>query len=93
MLESAWARLRKPLEAIAEGFTRPLQAADVQAFVDAYARHIVALLQARDPLSERVHLSKAQFALYGLCAVIINSFRRIGRARPARKPQDAQRKA
>src|SRR4029077_4484404 len=42
------------------------------------ARRIVALLQARDPLSERVHLSKAQFALYGLSAVIITSLRRVG---------------
>ena len=62
------------------------------AVIHSYARHIVALLQARDPLSERVHLSKAQFALYGLSAVIINSLRRIGRARPVRKPQDAQHK-
>jgi squalene synthase HpnC len=63
------------------------------AVIHSYARHIVALLQARDPLSERVHLSKAQFALYGLSAVIINALRRIGRARPVRKPQDAQHKA
>ncbi|MGB9369488.1 MAG: squalene synthase HpnC [Xanthobacteraceae bacterium] len=62
------------------------------AVIHSYARRIVALLQARDPLSERVHLSKAQFALYGLSAVIINSLRRIGRARPLRKPQDAQHK-
>ena len=40
------------------------------AVIHTYARRIVALLQARDPLSERVHLSKAQFALYGLGAVI-----------------------
>jgi len=62
------------------------------AVIHSYALHIVALLQARDPLSERVHLSKGQFALYGLSAVIINSLRRIGRARPVRKPQDAQHK-
>jgi squalene synthase HpnC len=60
-------------------------------FRDTYARQIVALLQTRDPLSQRVHLSKAQFALYGLGAVLINSLRRIGRARPA--PRDAQRNA
>ena len=53
---------------------------------------IVALLQKRDPLSERVHLSKAQFALYGLGAVLINALRRIGRS-PARKPQDARHNA
>ena len=51
------------------------------AVIHTYARRIVALLQARDPLSERVHLSKAQFALYGLSALSsINSLRRIGRA-------------
>lgn len=61
--------------------------------IHTYARRIVALLQRRDPLSERVHLSKAQFALYGLGAILINSLRRIGRTRPARKPQDAQRNA
>src|SRR3954452_21766837 len=32
------------------------------AVIHTYARHIVALLQTRDPLSQRVHLSKAQFA-------------------------------
>jgi hydroxysqualene synthase len=63
------------------------------AVIHLYAEKIAALLQARDPLSEQVHLSKAQFALYGLGAVLINSLRRIGRPRPARKPQDAQRNA
>ena len=63
------------------------------AVIHTYARHIVKLLRERDPLSERVHLSKAQFALYGLSTILINSLRRIGRARTARKPQDAQRNA
>jgi squalene synthase HpnC len=63
------------------------------AVIHSCARHIVALLQARDPLSERVHLSKAQFALYGLGAILINGLRRIGRSKSARKPQDAQRNA
>jgi squalene synthase HpnC len=62
------------------------------AVIHTYARHIVALLQARDPLSERVHLSKAQFARYGLGAILINALRRFG-TRPARKSQDAQRNA
>jgi squalene synthase HpnC len=57
--------------------------------IHTYARHIVALLRQRDPLSERVHLSKAQFALYGLTSILMTSLRRIGRASPARKPQDA----
>ena len=41
-LEGAWARLRKPLEGIGEGFMRTLPAAEVQTFIAAYARHIVA---------------------------------------------------
>jgi hydroxysqualene synthase len=56
----------------------------------AYARRIVAMLWTRDPLSERVHLSKPQFARYGLAAVLMQSLRRIGRTSPARKPQDAR---
>ena len=40
-MESMWARLRKPLEGIAEGLTRTLPAEDVHAFVAAYARHIL----------------------------------------------------
>lgn len=40
-VEAAWARLKKPLEAIADGLQRALPAADVQAFVDAYANHIL----------------------------------------------------
>jgi squalene synthase HpnC len=52
------------------------------AVIHRYARHIVALLQHRDPLSERVHLSKAQFALYGLTGVLLTSLSRIGRTGP-----------
>ena len=61
------------------------------AVIHAYARRIVALLQARDPLSQRVHLSKAQFALYGLSSVLVTSLRRIGRphARPNVRKRDA----
>jgi phytoene/squalene synthetase len=57
------------------------------AVIHGYARRIVAMLQQRDPLSERVHLSKGQFALYGLSSILVNALRRIGRASPARKPQ------
>ncbi len=60
------------------------------AVIHAYARRIVAMLQTRDPLSERVHLSKGQFALHGLTAVMLNALRRIGRAAPARNPQDVR---
>ena len=40
-LQSSWDRLRKPLEAIADGLRKPLPQADVQAFVEAYAHHII----------------------------------------------------
>ena len=58
--------------------------------IQAYARRIVELLRARDPLSEKVHLSKAQFAGIGLVAITAGLIRRIGRPRSAaRAPQDA----
>ena len=40
-LEAAWARLRKPLEGIAQGLMRKLPAEDTQAFHAAYAKHIL----------------------------------------------------
>jgi hemerythrin-like domain-containing protein len=39
-VEAQWARLRKPLEGIAEGLTRSLAEADVRAFAGAYTKHI-----------------------------------------------------
>jgi hemerythrin-like domain-containing protein len=39
-IEAKWARMRRPLEGIAEGLTRGLLADDVLGFVGAYARHI-----------------------------------------------------
>jgi squalene synthase HpnC len=50
------------------------------AVIHNYARHIVALLRRRDPLRERVHLGKAQFAFYGLSSIIATSLRRLGRS-------------
>jgi hemerythrin-like domain-containing protein len=40
-LEAAWARLKKPLEAIGDGLSRPLAETDVHGFVAAYAHHIL----------------------------------------------------
>ena len=40
-IEVLWAKLRKPLESIAEGLTRTLPASDVHDFIGAYARHIL----------------------------------------------------
>lgn len=41
-LELAWSRLRRPLEALADGHHRKLDGADVDAFTGAYAQHILA---------------------------------------------------
>ena len=41
-IERVWARLRKSLESISEGFTRPLAETDVHAFATLYLRHIQA---------------------------------------------------
>jgi len=40
-IEALWAKLRRPLEGIAEGLTRTLAAADVHDFIAAYSRHIL----------------------------------------------------
>lgn len=40
-VEAVWNRLRRPLEGIADGLPRTLPAAEVQAFVNAYANHIL----------------------------------------------------
>ncbi len=42
LMESGWARLRKPLHGIAEGIARPLGRGDVDDFREIYARHIPA---------------------------------------------------
>lgn len=39
-VEAQWARLRKPLESIADGITRTLPEAEVRAFAQAYKAHI-----------------------------------------------------
>lgn len=40
-VEAAWHRLKRPLEGIAEGFTRTVAEKDVREFVEAYAHHIL----------------------------------------------------
>lgn len=44
--------------------------------IQTYAEKIVKLLQVRDPLSERVHLSKLQFAGYSFTAIAAGLFQR-----------------
>lgn len=46
------------------------------AVIQLYAEKIVRLLQERDPLSERVHLTRGQFARYGLAAAAMELLRR-----------------
>jgi pyridoxamine 5'-phosphate oxidase len=48
-----WSRLRKPLEAIADGIPRPLPMFEVRAFTEAYSRHIEAEEKALGNLFER----------------------------------------
>ena len=53
LVESQWAHLKRPLDGIAEGFTRHLPQAEVQAFADAYASHIAIEEQALREYFER----------------------------------------
>jgi hydroxysqualene synthase len=58
--------------------------------IQTYAERLVALLDGRDPLSERVHLGKAGVAGYGVLGLLWGATRRVGRVLAAgRKPQDA----
>lgn len=52
-LEAAWAKVRKPLEGIAEGLSRTLPEADVEALARAYERHIQVEEAALRSLMER----------------------------------------
>jgi hemerythrin-like domain-containing protein len=52
-IESHWARIKKPLDGIAEGLPRILPASDVHAFVAVYARHILAEESALQQFFER----------------------------------------
>ena len=51
--ERVWARLRKPLEGIADGLTRSIPDIDVQAFTNLYRRHIEAEEGLIVPLAQR----------------------------------------
>ncbi len=58
------------------------------AVIQTYAERITAMLRARDPLSERVHLGKAEFAGLGLIGLIWGAAGRVGRVfAAAPKPQ------
>ena len=60
------------------------------AVIQTFAERLVRLLAQRDPLSERVHLSKAGVAGFGILGLLWGATRRVGRVfAPGRKPQDA----
>jgi pyridoxamine 5'-phosphate oxidase len=63
-MEACWARLRKPLHGIADGIARPLDAADVDAFLAIYASHIPAEDDAIPALAKR-YLSGADLEALG----------------------------
>lgn len=72
------------------GQIRDLRLAMEVSVIQTYARRLVVLLQTRDPLSERVHLSKAAFAGYGIAGMMTALGRRLARGRPrVQQPQDA----
>jgi len=52
-IERVWARLRKPLESVADGLQRAIPEGDVQAFDSLYARHIQAEESVFRSLTER----------------------------------------
>ena len=58
--------------------------------IHTYAERIVALLTARDPLSQNVHLGPAGFALYGLAGLAAGFVRRLRRAPAAGTLSSAQ---
>jgi squalene synthase HpnC len=80
---------------LAESQSFPAQINDLRlalevTVIQTYAQRLIALLQARDPLSQPVHLGKAGFAGYGLLGMIKGLARRTTRAGArAHKPQDA----
>jgi hemerythrin-like domain-containing protein len=63
-MHGAWARIRKPLQAIAEGIPKPLPVPDVEAFRAIYAKHIPAEDEAVPELVRR-YLSSADLETLG----------------------------
>jgi hydroxysqualene synthase len=76
----------KPFSAGIEDGRLALEVAVIQTF----AERLAAVLARRDPLSQRVHLSKAGVAGFGLVGLIWGATRRAGRLlATGHKPQDA----
>ena len=72
----------RPLAAEVRDFRLGLEISVIQT----YAERIVRLLKAHDPLSQRVHLSPIQFAIFGLGAIASESLRRLARPRRLATP-------
>jgi len=76
----------KPFSASIEDTRLALEVAVIQTF----AERLVRLLGRRDPLSERVHLTKAGVAGFGILGLLWGASRRVGRVFAAgHRPQDA----
>ena len=86
---------RRTAALLAESRWFPAQVKDLRlaleiSVIRTYAQRLVAMLQARDPLCERVHLGKAGFAGYGILGILTGIGRRMARSGGrAHKPQDA----
>jgi hydroxysqualene synthase len=76
----------KPFSASIEDTRLAFEVAVIQTF----AERLVRLLSRRDPLSERVHLTKAGVAGFGILGLLWGASRRVGRVFAAgHRPQDA----
>jgi squalene synthase HpnC len=58
--------------------------------IHAYAERILSLLLTRDPLSQRVHLGAAGFAVHGCLGLVTGFLRRLRRSPAARKLSDVR---
>ena len=72
----------KSLSAEVRDFRLALEIAVIQAFAD----KIVGMLKERDPLSERVHLSKPELLVQSIGGMVSEVIRRAARRRPLTKP-------
>jgi phytoene/squalene synthetase len=72
----------RPLSAEVKDFRLGLEIAVIQAFAD----KIVGMLKVRDPLSERVHLSKPELLVQSIGAITSEMIRRAAGRRPQTKP-------
>jgi len=86
---------RRTAALLAESRAFPAQIRDLRlalevSVIQTYAQRLIELLMTRDPLHERVHLTRAGFAGYGLLGLTAGLLRRaVWRAGAAHKPQDA----